>query len=57
MAMVKKETNRLLAHSLMKAGNPHGTHFCIPAFSSVPEGFYTSSNTITGFYYGHLVVR
>ena len=39
---------------LVKARDPHSTDFCIPAFSSIPEGLNAASNTPTGFDYGHL---
>lgn len=41
--------------SLMKAGDSHGTHFHIPPFSCVAERLHTSSNPVTGLYYGHLI--
>lgn len=41
----------------MKAWDPHGAHFSVPALLSVPEGLHPASNTATGFYYGHLVVH
>lgn len=57
MAQQTFKKDKSLGYSLVKAGDPHGARFCIPAFFPVPEGLHTTSNTVTGFYYGHLVVH